>query len=98
MHLGRLIDFISSSSLLLDGYLLQNFSCSPNLVITFLFGNYSVKVIPPHLILVARICVCINIGSLDSVIDAFRQVDLFHIKFKSIVEWLSLARFFPVQI
>jgi hypothetical protein len=35
----------SSSSQLFIGYLLQNFSSShPNLVITFLFGNYSVRV------------------------------------------------------
>jgi hypothetical protein len=33
------------------------------------------KVDPPHLILVAQICVCIIIGSLDRVIDALRQVD-----------------------
>ncbi len=39
MHWGRLIDFTSSSSQLLDDYLLQDFSSSPNLVITFLFGN-----------------------------------------------------------
>ncbi len=33
-------DFVSSSSQLLDGLLLQDFSSScPNLVITFLFGN-----------------------------------------------------------
>jgi hypothetical protein len=35
----RSTDFTSSSSQLLDGYLLQDFSSSPNLVITFLFGN-----------------------------------------------------------
>jgi hypothetical protein len=35
----RPTDFTSSSSQLLDGYLLQDFSSSPNLVITFLFGN-----------------------------------------------------------
>jgi hypothetical protein len=35
----RSTDFTSSSSQLLDGYLLQEFSSSPNLVITFLFGN-----------------------------------------------------------
>ncbi len=51
------------------------------------------KVIPPHLILVSLICVCIIIGSLDRVIDALRQVDWFHIKFKSIVGRLSIARF-----
>ncbi len=33
------------------------------------------KVVLPHLILVARICVCIIIGSLDRVIDALRQID-----------------------
>ncbi len=44
MHWGRSIDFTSSSCQLLDGYLLQDFSSSPNLVITFLFGNYSVRV------------------------------------------------------
>jgi hypothetical protein len=33
------------------------------------------KVVPPHLILVAQIFVCIIIGSLDRVIDALRQVD-----------------------
>ncbi len=52
------------------------------------------KVIPPHLILVARICVCIIIGSLDWVIEASRQVDWFHIKFKSIVGLLSLAKIY----
>ncbi len=51
------------------------------------------KVVPPHLILVTQICVCIIIGYLDWVIDALRQVDWFHVKFKSIVGWLSLARF-----
>ncbi len=50
------------------------------------------KVVPPHLILAAWICVCIKIGSLDRVIDAMRQVDWFHIKFKSIVGRLSLAK------
>ncbi len=111
----RLIDFLSRSSQLLDGLLLQDFffSCS-NLVVELLFikfnqnvyllslarflfqsskfGHYiSVwklqcesqlsqivvfgidtrqgcelfKVVPPHLILVAWICVCIIIGSLD---------------------------------
>jgi hypothetical protein len=35
----RSTDFTSSSSQLLDGYLLQHFSSSPILVITFLFGN-----------------------------------------------------------
>ena len=41
----RLIDFLSRSSQLLDGLLLQDFSSShPNLVIIFLFGNYSVRV------------------------------------------------------
>jgi hypothetical protein len=41
----RLTDFVSSSSQLLDRLLLQDFSSScPNLVITFLFGNYSVRV------------------------------------------------------
>ncbi len=41
----RLIDFLSRSNQLLDGLLLQDFSSScPNLVITFLFGNYSVRV------------------------------------------------------
>ncbi len=39
MHWGRLTDFTSSSSQLLEGYHLQDFSSSPNLVITFLFGN-----------------------------------------------------------
>jgi hypothetical protein len=48
MHWGRLIDFTSSSSQLFIGYLLQDFSSShPNLVITFLFGNYSVRVTFP---------------------------------------------------
>jgi hypothetical protein len=37
-------DFVSSSSQLSEGYLLQDFSSSSNLVITFLFGNYSVRV------------------------------------------------------
>ncbi len=50
------------------------------------------KVVPPHLILVAQICVCIIIGNLDRVIDALRQFDWFHIKFKSIVGGLSLAK------
>ncbi len=37
--------YSSSSSWLFIGYLLQDFSSShPNLVITFLFGNYSVRV------------------------------------------------------
>ena len=41
----RLIDFLSRSSQLLDGLLLQNFSSShPNLVIAFLLSNYSVRV------------------------------------------------------
>jgi hypothetical protein len=41
----RLIDFLSRSSQLLDGLLLQDFSSSrPNLVITFLLSNYSVRV------------------------------------------------------
>ncbi len=41
----RLIDFLSRSSQLLDGLLLQDFSSShPNLVITFLSSNYSVRV------------------------------------------------------
>ncbi len=41
----RLTDFISSSSQLLDGLLLQDFSSShPNLVIIFLFSSYSVRV------------------------------------------------------
>ncbi len=35
----RSTDFASSLSQLLDNYLLQDFSSSPNLVITFLFGN-----------------------------------------------------------
>ncbi len=52
------------------------------------------KVIPPHLILVARICVCIIIGSPDRVIDALRQIDWLLIKFKSIVGWSSLAKIF----
>ncbi len=51
------------------------------------------KVVPPHLILVAWICVSITIGSMDRVIDALRQVDWLFIKFKSIVGWASLARF-----
>ncbi len=56
-------------------------------------GLQTFKVIPPHLILVARICVCIIIGgSLDRVIDALRQVDWLFIKFKSIVGWSSLAK------
>jgi hypothetical protein len=33
------------------------------------------KVVPPHLILDARICVCIITGSPDRVIDALRQVN-----------------------
>jgi hypothetical protein len=42
----RLTDFVSSSSKLLGRLLLQDFSSScPNVVITFLFGNYSVRVI-----------------------------------------------------
>jgi hypothetical protein len=111
----RLIDFLSRSSQLLDGLLLQDFSFSPSnsvaelLFIKFKstvywlslarflfqsskFGHYiSVwqlqcesqlsqivvfgidtrqgyklfQVVPPHLILVAWICVCIIIGSLD---------------------------------
>jgi hypothetical protein len=32
------------------------------------------KVVPPHLILVAQICVCIIIESLERVIDELRQV------------------------
>jgi hypothetical protein len=41
----RSTDFVSSSSQLLDGLLLQDFSSSrPNLVITFPFGNYSVRI------------------------------------------------------
>ncbi len=52
------------------------------------------KVVPPHLILVALIWVCIIIGSLDWVIEALRQINWFLIKFKSTVYWLSLARFF----
>ncbi len=109
--------YSSNSSQLFIGYLLKDFSSShPNLVITFLFSNYSVsqlsqivvfgidtrqgcklfKVVPPHLILVAWICVCIIIGSLDWVIEALKQIDWFYIKFKSTVYWLSLARFlFP---
>ncbi len=51
------------------------------------------KVVPPHLILVAWICVCIIIGSLDWVIEALKQIDWFYIKFKLTVCWLSLARF-----
>ena len=39
MHWGRLNDLTSSSSQLLDGHLLQDFTSSPNLVITFLLGN-----------------------------------------------------------
>jgi hypothetical protein len=39
------MDFSSSSSRLFVGYLLQDFSTShPNLVITFLFGSYNVRV------------------------------------------------------
>ncbi len=45
-------------------------------------GREPFKVIPPHLILVAQICVCILIGSPDRVIDALRQVDWLFIKFK----------------
>ncbi len=56
------------------------------------------KVLPPHLILVARICLCIIIGRLDRVIDALRQVDWFHIKFKSIVRGLFFARFLFISI
>ncbi len=103
-----------------------DFSCKdisssrPNLVITFLFSNYKVrvncgellylalagdrdcklfKVIPPHLILVARICVCIIIGSLERFIDALRQVDWFHIKLSSssqLLDGLLLPDFSPV--
>ncbi len=94
--------------------LASDFSFShSNLVITFLFGNYSesqlsqivvfgigmrqgcklFKVVPPHPILVARICVCIYIGSLIWVIEALRQINWFLIKFKSTNYWLSLARF-----
>jgi hypothetical protein len=40
----RPTDFVSSSSQFLDSSLLQDFSSSPNLVITFLFGNYCVRV------------------------------------------------------
>ncbi len=41
----RSIDFLSRSSQLLDGFLLQDFSSScPNLVITFLLSNYSARV------------------------------------------------------
>ncbi len=41
----RSIDFLSRSSQLLDGLLLQDFSSSrPNLAITFLLSNYSVRV------------------------------------------------------
>jgi hypothetical protein len=41
----RLTDFVSRSSQLLDGLPLQDFSSShPNLVITFLFGSYSVRI------------------------------------------------------
>ncbi len=50
------------------------------------------KVIPPYLILVAWIGVCIIIGSPDRVIDALRQVDWLLIKFKSIVGWSPLAK------
>ncbi len=39
MHWGRSTVFTSSSSQLLDSNLLQDFCSSPNLVITFLFGN-----------------------------------------------------------
>ncbi len=83
MHWGRLIDFTSGSSQLLDGYLLHDISSSPNFIITFLFGNIVwestvanscigqlLKVVLPHLILVAQICVCIIIGSLDRVLIA----------------------------
>ncbi len=137
----RSIDFLSRSSQLLDGLLLQDFSFSgSNLVVEVLFikfkstvywwslarflfqsskfGHYiSVwqlwcgsqlsqivvfsidtrqdydffKVVPPHLILIAWICVCIIIGSLDWVIEALRQINWFLIKFKSTVCWLSLA-------
>ncbi len=110
----RSTDFTSSSNQLFDGFLLHDFSSSPNLVITLLFGNMCgsqlwpitvlvigtrqgcelLNVVSPHLILVAWICVCIIIGNLDRVIDALRQVDLFCIKFKSIVGRLSLARCF----
>jgi hypothetical protein len=51
------------------------------------------KVVPPHLILVAWICICIINGSLDWVIEALKQIDWFYIKFKSTVCQLSLARF-----
>ncbi len=52
------------------------------------------KVVPLHLILVAWICVCIIIGSLEKVFYALRQVGQFHIKFKLFVDWLPFARFF----
>ncbi len=39
LSICRLTNFTSISSQLLDSYLLQDFSSSPNLVITFLFGN-----------------------------------------------------------
>jgi hypothetical protein len=38
-------------------------------------GSKLLMVVPPHLILVAWICVCIIIGNLDRVIDALRQVN-----------------------
>ncbi len=41
----RWTDFVSISSQLLDGLLWQDFSSScPNMVVTFLFSNYSVRV------------------------------------------------------
>ena len=120
----RLIDFLSRSSQLLDGLLLQDFSFSrSNLVVELLFikfkltvywlslvrflfqsskfGHYiSVwqlqcesqllqivvfgidtrqscklfKVLPPHLILVAWICVCIIFGSLDINFEVLKQI------------------------
>ncbi len=37
-------------------------------------GLQAFTVVPPHLILVAQICACIIIGSLDRVIEALRQI------------------------
>jgi hypothetical protein len=91
-----LIDFTSSSSQLLDGYLLQRFlfesskfgdhisvwqlKCESQLwqIVVFGIGTRQgcelLTVIPPHLILVSQICVCIIIGSFDRVIDELREI------------------------
>ncbi len=38
-------------------------------------GLQTLKVLPPHFLFVAQICVCIIIENLDRVIDALRKVD-----------------------